>query len=170
MNYKSLAGLTIASALLLGACGETEKKEETKTEDKSVKTEKTETKKDDNKTLKIGEEVTKKDVKFTPTKAYYTDERNEFADMKADKVLVIEMDITNNGKEDIPVGTDVTAYADGKKLETYPVNDTLMDGLSPGRSISGKQGFAIVGEPKKIELEFEPFLSGQKAIYEVNPQ
>lgn len=90
--------------------------------------------------------------------------------MEADKVLVIEMDITNEGTEDIPVGTDVSAYADGKKLESYPINDLLMDSLSAGRSISGKQGFAIVGEPQKIELEFEPFLSGQKAIYEVTPQ
>ena len=40
MNYKSLAGLTIASALLLGACGETEKKEEAKTEEKKTTTEK----------------------------------------------------------------------------------------------------------------------------------
>ncbi len=149
------------SALFLPSSEETGTKETTTTEKTS------EEKSDDNKKLKIGEEVTKKDVKFKPTKAYFTDERNEFADTKADKVLVIDMDITNNGKEDIPVGTDVTAYADGKKLETYPVDGNLFESLSPGRSISGKQGFAVVGNPKKFELEFEPFLSGEKAIYEI---
>lgn len=166
--------------LIIGACaamgGEDDTKKESSSKESTTTSEKKETKKatneknEENKKLKIGDEVTKADVKFKPTKAYYTDERNEFEDTKADKVLVIEMDITNNGKEDIPVGADVTAYADGKKLETYPVNDTLMDSLSPGRSISGNQGFAIVGEPKSIELEFEPFLSGEKAIYEVDPQ
>ncbi|WP_232618434.1 DUF4352 domain-containing protein [Macrococcoides caseolyticum] len=167
--------------LIIGACaaamgGGEDTKEKSSSKESTTTSEKKETKKatneknEENKKLKIGDEVTKADVKFKPTKAYYTDERNEFEDTKADKVLVIEMDITNNGKEDIPVGADVTAYADGKKLETYPVNDTLMDSLSPGRSISGNQGFAIVGEPKNIELEFEPFLSGEKAIYEVNPQ
>lgn len=162
MNYKILGSTLLVSSLLLSACGDTsttDKKEDTKTE-----------KKEENKKMKLGQEVTKKNVKFKPTKAYYTDERNQFAEMKADKVLVVEMDITNNGKEDIPVGTDVTAYADGKKLENYPINDTLMDSLSADRSISGKQGFAVVGEPKKIELEFEPFLSGEKAVYEIDPQ
>lgn len=164
MNYKFLGGTLLATTLLLGACGETStdnKKEDTKQET---------AKKEENKSLKIGDEVTKKDVKFKPTKAYFTDERNQFAEMKADKVLVVEMDITNNGKEDIPVGTDVTAYADGKKLENYPINETLMDSLSAGRSISGKQGFAVVGNPKKFELEFEPFLSGEKAVYEISPK
>lgn len=167
--------------LIIGACAAAmgdgdDTKEKSSSKESTTTSEKKETKKatneknEENKKLKIGDEVTKADVKFKPTKAYYTDERNEFEDTKADKVLVIEMDITNNGKEDIPVGTDVTAYADGKKLESYPVSGILMDSLSPGRSISGNQGFAIVGEPKNIELEFEPFLSGEKAIYEVNPQ
>lgn len=159
--------------ILIGACSSMligGNDEKNTSSDSPSKSETISKKSNDNGKLKIGQEVTKKNVKFKPTKAYYTDERNEFADMKADKVLVIEMDITNNGKEDIPVGTDVTAYADGKKLEMYPINDTLMDGLSAGRSISGKQGFAIVGNPKNIELEFEPFLSGEKAIYTVNPE
>lgn len=162
MNIKLLSATLLSTTLLLGACGDTStetKKEEPKQEQKK-----------ENKALKIGDEVTKKDVKFKPKKAYFTDERNQFADTKADKVLVIEMDITNNGKEDIPVGTDVTAYADGKKLENYPINETLMDSLSAGRSISGKQGFAVVGDPKKFELEFEPFLSGEKAVYEITPK
>lgn len=162
MNYKLLSGVLLSSAVLLSACGDTDT--DTKTSDTKKETATKDSK------HKIGDEVTLQDVTFKPTKAYYTDERNEFADMKADKVLVIEMDIKNNGKEDIPVGTDLSAYADGKKLELYPINDSLMDALSSGRSISGKQGFAIVGEPKIIELEFEPFLSGKKAIYTVNPE
>ncbi|ULG73232.1 DUF4352 domain-containing protein [Macrococcus brunensis] len=161
--------------ILLGACvaamggGNDNENSSTDTKESTSTTEKSDSKEAEKK-YKIGDEVTKKNVTFKPTKAYYTDERNEFAETKADKVLVVEMDIKNNGKEDIPVGTDVSAYADGKKLESYPINDTLMDGLSSGRSISGKQGFAVVGNPKEIELEFEPFLSGEKAIYTVKPE
>lgn len=143
--------------------------------DKTVngtKEEQAKNKKTSEKRYKVGDEATIKDVKFKLVGASYTDERNEFTDVKADKVLVIDMEITNNGKKDIPVGTDVKAYADGKKLQTYPIRDILMDGLSPGRTIQGKAGFAITGNPKKLELEFSPFanLSGTKAIYDLDPK
>lgn len=137
-----------------------------------TKEEQSKNKKTSEKRYKVGDEVTIKDVKFKLVDASYTDERNEFAEVEADKVLVVDMELTNNGDEDIPVGTDVKAYSDGKQLESYPVTDELIDGLSPGRSIQGKTGFAVTGNPNKLELEFSPFadFSGTKAIYNLDPQ
>ena len=103
--------------------------------------------------------------------AYYTDERNEFADITPDNVLMVEVTIENNSGTDYPVGMDLSLYVDGSKAETYPVA-TLMDSVSDGRSVSGQQTFAIMGDPSEIELEFSPFMSfsGEKAIYTITPQ
>ncbi|WP_239760879.1 DUF5067 domain-containing protein [Mammaliicoccus sp. N-M51] len=163
-------GIFIILAIIFGACSAVfvnsvdEEVNGTKEEQKKNK-------KTSEKRYKVGDDVTIKDVQFKLVDAYYTDERNEFTDVEADKVLVVDMEIKNNGDEDIPVGTDVKAYADGKQLESYPVDDELLDGLSPGRSIQGKTGFAITGNPKKLELEFSPFadFSGTKAIYNLEP-
>ncbi|WZG10649.1 DUF4352 domain-containing protein [Staphylococcus casei] len=106
--------------------------------------------------------------------AYYTDERNEFADedTPADKILKVDLTVKNNGDEDIPVGGEVKAYIDGKQAKSYPVDDELLDGLSPNRSIDGSEGFAINGNPKKIEIEYEQFLdfSNKKIIFEIDPK
>ncbi len=164
-------GIFIILAIIFGSCsaifvGSVDE------EINGTKEEQKKNKKTSEKRYKVGDEVTIKDVKFKLVDASYTDERNEFAEVEADKVLVVDMEFTNNGDEDIPVGTDVKAYADGKQLESYPVTDELMDGLSPGRSIQGKTGFAITGNPNKLELEFSPFadFSGTKAIYNLDPQ
>lgn len=137
-----------------------------------TKEEKEKNKKTSEKRHKVGDEVTIKDVKFKLIDASYTDERNEFAEVKADKVLLVDMEMTNDGKKDIPIGTDVKAYADGKELETYPVSDSLLGSLSPGRTKQSKSAFAITGDPKKLELEFSPFadFSGTKAIYDLDPK
>lgn len=141
--------------------------------DKSVN-EKGTLEKDKNTEVKhVGDTVKVKDVEFTLNDAYYTDERNEFADedIKADKILKVDVTVKNNGDEDIPVGGEVKAYVDGKQAKTYPVDDSLMDSLSPNRSIDGSEGFAINGDPEKIELEYEQFLdfSSKKIIFEIDP-
>lgn len=121
--------------------------------------------------LSTGDSVTIDDITFTLDSAYYTDERNEFADITPDNVLMIDVTIENNSGDDYPVGMDLELYVDGSKAETYPVA-TLMDGVSDGRSVSGQQSFAIMGEPSELELEFSPFMnfSGEKAIYTVIPE
>lgn len=121
--------------------------------------------------LSSGDSVTIDDITFTLDDAYYTDERNEFAEIQPDNVLMLDVTIQNNTDQDYPVGMDIQLYVDGGKAETYPVA-TLMDGVSAGRSILGQQSFAIIGEPSEIELEFSPFMnfSGEKAIYTVTPE
>ncbi|WP_031544282.1 DUF5067 domain-containing protein [Salinicoccus luteus] len=122
--------------------------------------------------LAVGDSTEIDGITFTLNEAYYTDERNEFAEVEADNVLVLDMTYENNSGEDISVGGDVSVYADGTKLESYPIDEMLMDSLSDGRNISGKEGFAVVGEPSEIEVEFSPLMSfsGEKAIYTVNPE
>ncbi|WP_308413118.1 DUF4352 domain-containing protein [Staphylococcus sp. 17KM0847] len=87
------------------------------------------------------------------------------------KVLKVDMTVKNNSDEEIPVGGDVKVYVDGKQAKSYPINDQLLNSLSPGREISGSAGFAINGEFKKIELEFQPLtsLSSKRYIYEIQP-
>lgn len=82
------------------------------------------------------------------------------------------MKIKNNSDEDIPVGGDVKVFADGKQVKTYPIQNQLLDSLPPNREISGSAGFAINGNPKKIELEFKPFasFSDERVVYDVKPQ
>lgn len=126
----------------------------------------------DTKIKSVGETTEIDGVSFTLDNASYTDERNEFAEVQADKVLKVDMTIKNNSVEEIPVGGDVKVYVDGKQAESYPITDGLMDSLSPNREISGSEGFAINGNPEKIELEFQPLtsFSNKRYIYDIKPE
>lgn len=160
-------GIFIILAILFSACTGAFVNEV----DKGIKQEGSLEKDKNVKTKKVGETVEIDGVSFTLNNAEFTDERNEFADVEADKVLKVNMTVKNNSDEEIPVGGDVKLYIDGKQAKSYPVDDQLLDSLSPGREISGSEGFAIVGEPKKIELEFQPLMtfSNKRYIYEINP-
>ncbi|ARJ51587.1 DUF4352 domain-containing protein [Staphylococcus lutrae] len=126
---------------------------------------------EDNK-KKVGETSEIDGIAFTLDSAKYTDERNKFADVEAEKVLKIDITVKNNSDTEIPVGVNTKLYVDGKQANAYPIKDQLFDSLSPGREISGSQGFAINGDAKKIELEFQPLgsTSPQRYIYEINPK
>ncbi|MCE5148616.1 DUF4352 domain-containing protein [Staphylococcus simulans] len=129
--------------------------------------------KDKNTKIKTVGETTEIDgVSFTLDNAAYTEERNEFADVQADKVLKVDMTVKNNSKKEIPVGGDVKVYVDGKQAKSYPINNQLMDSLSPNREISGSEGFAINSNPEKIELEFQPLtsFSNKRYIYDIKPE
>ncbi|MCD8905931.1 DUF4352 domain-containing protein [Staphylococcus chromogenes] len=140
--------------------------------DKGINEEGTLDKDKDTKVKNVGETTEIDGVSFTLDNATFTDERNEFADVQADKVLKVDMTIKNNSDEEIPVGGDVKVYTDGKQAKSYPINDGLMDSLSPGREISGSEGFAINGNPEKIELEFQPLtsFSNKRYIYDIQPE
>ncbi|WP_353419794.1 DUF4352 domain-containing protein [Staphylococcus delphini] len=140
--------------------------------DKELNEETTLSKDKNTKTKKVGETTEIDGVAFTLNNAEYTDERNEFADVEAEKVLKVDMTIKNNSDEEIPVGGDVKVYVDGKQAKSYPITDGLMDSLSPNREISGSEGFAINGNPEKIELEFQPLtsFSNKRYIYDIKPE
>lgn len=140
--------------------------------DKGINEEGTLDKDKDTKIKTVGETTEIDGVSFTLDSATFTDERNEFADVQADKVLKVDMTIKNNSDEEIPVGGDVKVYTDGKQAKSYPITDGLMDSLSPNREISGSEGFAINGNPEKIELEFQPLtsFSNKRYIYDIKPE
>lgn len=122
--------------------------------------------------LSLGDTVELEGVTVTIENAYYTDERNEFADVEADSVLIVDVYFENNTGEDYSPAFDFDVYADGSKAETYPVGDIILDSVSDGRNSSGSIAYALVGEPEEIELEFSPLFSfsGEKAIYNITPQ
>ncbi|HGH0787492.1 TPA: DUF4352 domain-containing protein [Staphylococcus pseudintermedius] len=165
-------GVFIILAILFSACTGAFVKEVDKEikQEGTLKKDKKDKKEEKAQTKKIGETTEIDGVSFTLNSAKYTDERNEFTDVKAEKVLKVDMTIKNNSDKDIPVGGDVKLYLDGKQAKTYPVSNQLLNSLSPGREISGSEGFAINGNPKKIELEFQPLTSftNKRYIYEID--
>lgn len=98
MNYKALAGLTFASALLLGACGEetSEKKEETKTETATAETPKKESKESNelkDNTAKLDDvDVKVLETEFMPKGTY----EGQTADQ-----LIVTYEVTNKSDKEI---------------------------------------------------------------------
>jgi len=184
---KLLLGTVLSTALLLAACGdmeepEAEETEGTETETETAETESTETEDTEevveeetetvDENLSVGDTIEMDGVEFTLDAAYYTDERNEFAEIEADSVVILDVSFTNNTGQDYSPTFDMSVYADGSKAEEYPVGDIVLDVVSDGRSSSGSVAFALVGEPSEIELEFAPMMSfsGEKSIYTVTPE
>jgi len=126
----------------------------------------------DTKIKSIGETTEIDGVSFTLDNASYRKKRRDFLNEKADKVIKVDMTVKNNSKEEIPVGGDIKVYVDGKQAKSYPIDNQLIDSLSPNREISGSEGFAINGNPKKIELEFQPLtsFSNKRYIYNIKPE
>lgn len=196
MKKYLLAG-GLASILLLGACGDTSTEEETETEpteEESTDDAEAETTEEDStddaeatedtadeieeetetteENLSVGDSVEMDGVTVTIDSAYYTDERNEFAEIEADSVIILDISFENNTGEDYSPAMDFEVYADGSKAEEYPVGDIILESVSDGRSGSGSIAYALVGSPSEIEVEFSPLFSfsGEKAIFNVTPE
>lgn len=102
------------------------------------------------------------DYEITFTDAYFTDERNQFSDTQADKVLIIVYEYKNvsyvpdyTDSLFICEGLDYKVYReDGFSLETYPVSlPYYQDTVSVGRSSKGSEAFAVVGDQHHFEIE-----------------
>ena len=90
--------------------------------------------------------------------AYYTDDRNQFSDIQADKVLIIEYEYKNiNAGDEFALfeGTHFQVYdGDGYRLDTYPATETYYGGqVSEGRSAKSSEAFAVVGDQTHYEIE-----------------
>lgn len=144
----------LASAVVLAGCSS---KTETSSSS-SNKTEQKEEKKTSNE-AKLGTPITfDKTVEITVKTAEWTDERNQFSDKPAKKVLLVTYDVKNLSDKDYPVGTDIKLYVNGKKAESYPVQVKL-DSISPNRiSENVTQAFAV-NEDGSLELEVQPMFS-----------
>lgn len=146
----------LASAVVLAGCSL-----ETETSSSSNKTEQ----KTSNE-AKLGTPITfDKEVEITVKTAAWTNERNQFADIPAKKVLLVSYDVKNLSDKDYPIGTDINLYVNGKKAESYPVQVKL-DSISPNRIAENVTQAFAVNEEGSLELEVQPFMSnnGKKII------
>lgn len=125
----------------------------------------------DSDNLSVGDSAEIDGVTFTLDDVSYTDERNEYADIEADEVLVLSVSYENNSGEEYFPGQDLTVYVDDAPAETYPVEDVALDPISDSRNTSGNLAFAVTGDPSAIEVEFSPMTStaNETAIFNTNP-
>ena len=143
----------LASAVVLAGCSS-----KTETSSSSNKTEKKEEKKNSNE-AKLGTPIAfDKEVEIPVKTAAWTDERNQFADKPAKKVLLVTYDVKNLSDKDYAVGTDIKLYVNGKKAESYPVQVKL-DSISPNRVAENVTQAFAVNEDGALELEVQPMFS-----------
>ena len=144
----------LASAVVLAGCSS---KTETSSSS-SNKTEQKEEKKNSN-DAKLGTPIAfDKEVEITVKTAAWTDERNQFSDKPAKKVLLVTYDVKNLSDKDYPVGTDIKLYVNGKKAESYPVQ-VKFDSISPNRIAENVTQAFAVNEDGALELEVQPMFS-----------
>jgi len=119
------------------------------------------------KLYKLGDTVKVGDVTYTLKSVEKTEERNEYEEEKPANVIKVVYHVKNNGKEDLPVGTDLNVYGpDNNKLKTYALENT-MDAVAAGKEMDVT---AACGSDKmgKFELQFVPLVSiKQAAKYQV---
>lgn len=159
-KFISLSVLAL-TALSLTACGTSNNEATVETAASSNTTASSNATKptEEKKAFSIGDKVTFDDeAAITITAANYTDERNQFADSNPLHVLAVTYNVDNLSDKDYVIGSEVTLYVNGKKMETYPISTTF-ETISAGRSFEGAtQGFAIT-EEGDYELEVKPSLS-----------
>ena len=128
-------------------------------------------KKSEVKYYKLGETVKVGDVEYTLKSVEKTDERNEFEDSKPANVIKVVYHVKNDGKEDLPIGTDLDAYGpENNKLKSYPISNTTVDSIAPGKESDVTTGFGT-GKLGDFELQFRPLASFDKsAKFKVNVQ
>lgn len=94
---------------------------------------------------------------FSITGITETADRNEFSDIQADRVVIIDYAYENI---DVPEELYLSEFnfkaydADNNALETYPANIKYADSVSAGRKTTGQMAFALNNPTNKIELEY----------------
>lgn len=105
------------------------------------------------------------EYKLCITKVTETDERNEFSDTQADRVVIIDYEFENvdynvefgdykNNELSIS-DFDFKMYdADGNVLKTYPASTDYAQSVSPGHKSSGQMAYALNNATNYIEAEY----------------
>ncbi len=97
-------------------------------------------------------------MSLTINDAKLIDERNEFSDKKADKVVEIDYTYENIGSEENLniLDSHFKVYdASGNVLETYPAGgDKHSQAISKGKKCSANMSFALNNESNELEIEF----------------
>lgn len=159
-------GLTLAAVVALAACSSSSSNTQSSASSSSQAAETSSSSSEAaSKTGKyaIGDKITfDKQAEITITGVEWSDERNQFDDTNPDKVLKVTYNITNLSDKDIYVGSDLDLYVGGKKMESYP-NDNTMESVSPNRSLEGATSHFGVKGTGDMELEVKPFAAfGEK--------
>ena len=130
-------------------------------EHSSSKETKKENSKDNDEVYKIGDVI-----KVTTSEGSYTlsidsieetDERNQYSDTEANRVVRIFFTYKNIDMEEnlYIFDSNFKPYdKDGVSLETYPVDTTAGQQISAGRTTSGSMAFALNNDNNYIELEY----------------
>ena len=128
----------------------------------STDSEGTQSEKHELKTYKINEDIYitnnsgKYRVKFTSIKE--TNDRNQFSDTQANKVVVIEYEYENMTLEDDLFISDTTNFKaydkENNQLETYPVDTKYSSNVSKGRKTTASVAYALNSDSNYVELEF----------------
>lgn len=151
MNYKSLAGLTIASTLLLGACGEKENKEETKTKEEKTTTEKPTTEKQTTEKPTTEHPTTEKPTTEAPTTETPTTETPVTANINnVTSRSQLENILYNNSISEID------------KIAAY--NSAVRNGVIPQGNVM--EGPALAAYQSSLRVES----GAEKSVYEKNTQ
>lgn len=110
-------------------------------------------------------------ITITVDNSSYTDERNEFAEVEADEVLMLELSFENNtGESYQPSTMGMEVLVDGSPAEAYPVGDVVLEEAADGESSSGTLAFAITGDPSDIEFVFSPDSIEDSAVFDITPE
>lgn len=154
MNKAITIGAAVMMSLSLAACGNTSSTSSTSHTTSSQKAAP--------KYYKVGDSVKVGKVTYTLKSVEVTNERNEFEDNQPKNVIKVVYHVKNNSDKDLPIGTDLDAYGpDNTKLKSYPVDDTTLDAIAPGKEADVTTGFGT-DKLGTFELQFSPFASTDK--------
>ncbi|WP_462420026.1 YehR family lipoprotein [Salinicoccus sp. Marseille-QA3877] len=121
--------------------------------------------------LTVGDSAELNGMTLTVEDVSYTDERNEFAEVEADEVIMLELSFENNSGDSYLMGSrDMEVMLDGEPAETYPVGDIILDETADGESATGTLAYAVTGDPSEIELVFSPLDAEDSAVFNVTPE
>lgn len=108
----------------------------------------------------IGDTITfENEAEITIKDTSFTDYRNSFEESKPSKVLIVTYDVKNLSSTDYLVGSEISLYVNGKKMESYPIEGITLDSISANRVFeNAKVGFGVT-EDGEMELEVTPSMS-----------
>ena len=165
---------TLCAVLTLSACGESEVQEKTQQtetiaqqdttsiEPEEVSEEET-PKEEAIKRYSLGDTLTVSEdgvdlYEITFDKAFLTEDRNQFSEKEAEKVVVIEYTYENIADEEnlYVFDSNFKVYdASGNVLETYPAGaEKYPQAISKGKKCTANMSFALNNESNNLELEF----------------
>lgn len=156
---KATAGIFLTSALLLGACGETEVEQvDSGTKTETVEADATEQATD--KVFAVGDTVKVNGLQITITEATYT-EPEEYTEPANGKVLTLTLDTENTGDSAFIDSNEFNLYdSEGNQLEAYyGYMDMAISGdINKGKKLAGKL-YYDVAEAESYELIYKPSFS-----------